>query len=170
MNYRSILVFCFLAFSSMGMKAQDAFHYTLFDFTEIAMNPSLAGGFEGTARAGGLFREQDFGLSVGQYRNPVGFLDAPIIKGFRKYDWIGIGMYYLYDQQRYQNLSTDVDLITNKIYGGISYHFALDKKYKTDSPFLKTLFRFLNILKFPAPALEFNDSDGIKTVWYWIYY
>jgi len=43
-------------------------------------------------------------------------------------------------------------------------------KIKTDSPFLKTLFRFLNILKFPAPALEFNDSDGIKTVWYWIYY
>ena len=100
MNYRSLLVICFLTLSGFALKAQDAFHYTLFDFTEIAMNPALAGGFEGTARAGGLFREQDYGLLAGQYRNPVGFLDAPIIKGFRKNDWIGIGMYYMYDQQR----------------------------------------------------------------------
>lgn len=108
------------------LNGQDAFHYTLYDYTGITTNPALAGSFEGTARAGGIFRDQDFGLEIGQYRNPVVYLDAPIIKGFGETHWVGLGMYYMYDVQKYD----DVNLITNKIFGGMSYHIGLDKKYK----------------------------------------
>jgi type IX secretion system PorP/SprF family membrane protein len=132
MNVKSLLVICLFFVSAISIRAQDAFHYTLFDFTEIAMNPALAGSFEGTVRAGGIFREQDFGLQIGQYRNPVLFLDAPVIRGFKKNDWIGIGMYYMYDQQRFDQFDSDtnIDLITTKIFGGLSYHLGLDKKNK----------------------------------------
>jgi type IX secretion system PorP/SprF family membrane protein len=108
------------------LKSQDAFRYTLFDYTEIAMNPSLAGSFEGTIRGGGIFREQDFGLEIGQYRNPVVYLDAPVIRGFGKTHWIGIGMYYMHDVQKYD----EVNLVTNKIFGGLAYHIGFDKDYK----------------------------------------
>lgn len=126
MKFKLLLVLTICTLSVATLKSQDAFHYTLFDFTEVAMNPALAGSFEGTIRGGGIFREQDYGLAIGQFRNPVVYLDAPVIRGFGKNDWIGIGMYYMYDLQKID----DVNLITNKIFGGLSYHIPLDKKLK----------------------------------------
>jgi len=39
-------------------------------------------------------------------------------------------------------------------------------KIETDRPFLKTLFFFLNMVKVPAPAVEFNSLG--KTKWHWL--
>lgn len=36
----------------------------------------------------------------------------------------------------------------------------------TRSPFLKTLFGMLNMVKVPAPTLEFNSQDGVR--WHWL--
>ena len=126
MKFKTLLFFSLFWGSLVSLNGQDAFHYTLFDFTGPAMNPAIAGSFEGTVRGGGLFREQDYGLQIGQFRNPVVYLDAPVIRGFGKNDWIGIGMYYMYDVQKYG----DVNLVTNKVFGGLSYHIPLDKKLK----------------------------------------
>ena len=126
MKCNALLVFFLSVFTLAGLKSQDPFHYTLFDFTGPALNPALAGSFEGTVRGGGLFREQDYGLQIGQFRNPVAYLDAPVIRGFGKNDWIGIGLYYMYDVQKY----SDVNLVTNKIFGGVSYHIPFDKKLR----------------------------------------
>lgn len=44
------------------------------------------------------------------------------------------------------------------------YYFSLDvdlSKVKTKSPFLHTLFQCLGFIKFPFPALEFNDRHGL---------
>ncbi len=136
MNKRRIVVFIFALFVSGGIYAQDAFHYTFFDMTQVALNPGLAGGFEGTARIGGVLREQDYGkgFGLGQYRSPVLFVDAPLIRGFRKQDWVGFGFAFQYDQQKFSYLY-DGNNITNAMintssFGGLSYHFALDKKRK----------------------------------------
>ncbi len=50
------------------------------------------------------------------------------------------------DRYRQYNLSFDVDLT----------------QIPTNSPYLKMLFEVLNIVKFPAPALEFNQGQGVK--------
>jgi len=126
MNIRTILVvvavFCFQGI----MKSQDPFHYTYFDMTKVAMNPAFAGSFEGTARVGLLYREQDYGFAFGQFRNPTFYIDVPVIRGFRQQDWIGVGMSYIYDEQLYE----EGKVVTIKGFGGISYHLAFDKKAK----------------------------------------
>lgn len=61
---------------------------------------------------------------------------------------------------------TDPNLIRYK-----QYYLSPDidfTKIKTKSPFLKTLFTFLNLFKIPAPALEYN-SQG-KLSWHWIHF
>lgn len=126
MKFKLLLLVLLISGALSGLKAQDSYHYTLFDFTEIAMNPALAGSFEGTVRGGGIFREQDFGLTVGQYRNPLAYLDLPVIRGFAKSHWIGIGMFYQYDVQAI----SDKNLITNKFFGGLAYHIGFDKENK----------------------------------------
>ncbi|HHH52761.1 MAG TPA: type IX secretion system membrane protein PorP/SprF, partial [Bacteroidetes bacterium] len=101
---------------------------------QVALNPALSGSFEGTARIGGLFREQDFLLHSGQYRSPILFADAPLIRGFRKYDWVGFGIAFQYDEQPFtygdENFSYNNKLVTSTTIGGLSYHLALDKKRK----------------------------------------
>ncbi len=137
----------------LGLSAQDNFHYTNFDFAKSALNPALAGGFEGTVRLGGLTREQDFGLSFGQFRTPIINIDAPIFRGFRKYDWVGFGISYQYSQAKYND-----DVMVNSTFvGGLSYHFALDSKRKnviaigvqsgTNSGYVGNLFSFYSDVK-----------------------
>ncbi len=58
MNKKTITIYILSVFFSVNVIAQDAFHYTYFDMTQVALNPALAGNFQGTARVGGLFREQ----------------------------------------------------------------------------------------------------------------
>lgn len=126
MNCRSFAFLIILIFSGVIISAQDGFRYTFFDRTPLTLNPGLAGGFEGTVRVGVLLREQDFGLQSGQYQTPVIFADAPLIKGFRKYDWIGFGISYQYDKQSVASNN----LTETTINGGLSYHFSFDKNRK----------------------------------------
>ncbi len=143
----------FMLTMGLGLSAQDNFHYTNFDFTQAALNPALAGGFEGTVRLGGLTREQDFGLSIGQFRTPIIGVDAPIIKGFRQYDWVGFGVSYQYSQAKYHN----DNMVNSTFVGGLSYHFSLDDKRKnviaigvqsgTTSGYVGNMFSFYSDVK-----------------------
>jgi len=136
MNKNIIYIFLLSVFFSFSGSSQDAFHYTYFDMTEVALNPALAGGFEGTVRLGGLFRGQDYGLSLGQYNSPVFYIDAPLIRGLRKQDWIGFGFSMQSDDQAFSYFNPKTSSTINNKFstitsiGGLSYHFALDKKRK----------------------------------------
>lgn len=112
-----------------SLNGQDSFRYTFFDFVPLTTNPALAGSFEGTVRVGTLIREQDYGLRFGQYETPDIYLDAPLIRGFRKQDWIGFGINLQRDQQKSVDADNNVStlIITNTM-GGLTYHFAIDKK------------------------------------------
>lgn len=49
------------------------------------------------------------------------------------------------------------------------YYLSLDvdlTKIKTGSPFLKTVLHMVNVIKIPAPALEYNGQAGVK--WHWV--
>jgi type IX secretion system PorP/SprF family membrane protein len=126
MEFRNFTIIIVLILAWNSLYSQDAFRYTFFDRTPLTLNPGLAGGFEGTVRIGAMLREQDFGMEPGQYQTPVLFADAPLIRGFRKYDWVGFGVSYQIDNQR---VATN-NLVQNTMSGGLSYHFSFDRKRK----------------------------------------
>ena len=126
MKLRNFTFIVILLLTTGALSSQDAFRYTFFDRTPLTLNPGLAGGFEGTVRIGAMLREQDYGLEPGQYQSPVLFADAPLIKGFRKYDWVGFGVSYQLDNQKVASNS----IVQNTMTGGLSYHFSFDRRRK----------------------------------------
>jgi type IX secretion system PorP/SprF family membrane protein len=126
MILRILTTLFFIVLLNGILISQDGFRYTFFDKTPLTLNPGNAGSFEGTVRLGVIHRDQDYGLNPGQYQSPLGFVDAPIIRGFRKQDWIGFGVSFQYDNQA----TAANNLKQSTFSGGLSYHFAIDKNRK----------------------------------------
>jgi len=115
------LLFVFLGLSTVG-KAQDV-HFSLYNMSPLSMNPALTGAFYGTVRVGAIYRNQYQAVGgFAKYSTPDLYIDAPIIRGFRKQDWVGIGANILQDE-------TSIAKLKNTNFGlSGSYHFALDKQ------------------------------------------
>lgn len=120
MKFSRLLPILVLLFCCLGLSAQDV-HYTLFNMSPLRTNPALTGAFNGTARLGGIYRGQWFNLDASM-STPSFYADAPIIRGFRDKDWVGVGFNFLSDQAGPFDLKTSL--------GGLSasYHLAVDKK------------------------------------------
>ncbi len=111
----------------LSMAAQDI-HFTQFQYVPLSVNPAQTGLFEGTFRISGLYRSQWFGSGNGSikngYQTPVLHVDLPI-KGFRKQDWIGVGLNIHQDR-------AGVGILTNSLAGfNGAYHIGFDKKGTT---------------------------------------
>ena len=120
MNLSRLLFFVGILFSLNGLHAQDI-HYTLFNMSPLSTNPALTGAFNGSIRVGGIYRSQFYTIS--NYTTPSFYADAPVLRGFRDNDWIGVGIMFLSDQ------AGDINKLTTSV-GGLSasYHLALNKK------------------------------------------
>ncbi len=122
LNRLLLLAFCIMV--SNGLKAQQYVHFTQFTYVPLSINPAQTGHFEGSYRVGGLFRSQWQTGAVKGYQTPVIYVDVPI-NGFRKQDWIGIGL----------NLQRDgagSALLNNTLVGlNGAYHMGLDMKQNT---------------------------------------
>ena len=103
-----------------GLWAQDI-HFTQYYMSPMTLSPALVGKFEGTARIGGIYRDQ-WSSVVKAYRTPSAWVDAPIIRGFRKKDWIGVGFVLYQDKAGVTALSHGAAKL------GAAYHLALDRK------------------------------------------
>lgn len=115
-NFLAVFVLCF---SAVLLKGQDL-HFTNFRLAPMTVNPALAGAFEGTFRIGGIYRGQ--WLDVNGYKTPALYADAPIIRGLRKNDWVGVGISFFSDKAGIGGL-TDTGGSLNA-----AYHFGLDPK------------------------------------------
>lgn len=113
----------FLVLSLGGIKAQDV-HFTMFNMSPLTLNPALAGAYYGTARVGGIYRDQWASFLPNQFTTPAFFIDAPIVRGFRKNDWVGIGIVTINDKAGTSRLRTQGSLLT------AAYHASLDKRGK----------------------------------------
>lgn len=117
-----LLLFLSLVVTIETLQAQDI-HYSLFNMSPLTLNPALTGAFEGTARVGGIYRDQwGLGFLQNQYTTPSFYIDAPIIRGFRKSDWVGIGLVLVSDKAGSAKLETNINALS------ASYHLALNKK------------------------------------------
>lgn len=111
---------------SLNLGAQDL-HFTLFDLAPHNVNPGLIGSYEGTFRVGGIVRDQyfksnEFSSSSEPFLTASIYADGNVLRGFRKKDWIAVGINFAQDlernsvyKNRFQNLSA-------------AYHFSLGKK------------------------------------------
>jgi len=112
------LFFLFLG----SLTAQDI-HFTQFYLSPITTNPGNTGNYYGSVRVGGIYRGQLYSTSsIGNYKTPLVYLDAPIITGFRKKDWVGIGA------TLYQDKTGVAGLTNSGIFFSAAYHLALGSK------------------------------------------
>ncbi|MEM6398071.1 MAG: PorP/SprF family type IX secretion system membrane protein [Bacteroidota bacterium] len=124
MRLRTLLILSVLLWAGQTteLKAQDV-HYTLHNMAPIWLNPAKTGGFLGSVRVGGIYRGQWYGLNGAQ--TPTLFVDAPIIRGLRKQDWIGVGFSLISDEIGATSINTTSTGVS------ASYHFAVDKERNT---------------------------------------
>lgn len=127
---KRFLLALLFAGTSLWAVGQDI-HFTQFNMSPLTINPALTGGFYGSFRIGGLYRDQ----WVGTYKTPSFYIDSPILKGFRDQDWVGVGMMFYQDQgiseYNLNNKSRRGKIIQGGALASIAYHLALDKKRKT---------------------------------------
>ena len=103
-----------------SLQAQDI-HWSLYQMSPLTLNPALTGAFNGTARVGGIYRDQSrVGLENG-FTTPSFYVDAPILNVGKK-DWVGVG------GMIYNDEAGSVGLGTVGAYLSASYHKALNKK------------------------------------------
>lgn len=146
MKLKTLLCLVFFLFSIGIMNAQDI-HFSQYSLSPMTMNPAKAGSFKGTFRVGGIYRDQWGSMMQNQYRTPSFYVDAPIVRGFRKKDWIGVGVHFLNDQSgSFQYQQTNIG-------ASLAYHIALDSKRK-------------NILTIGGQASQNQRrADGTKLVY-----
>jgi len=121
MKTKSYLLGLFLLATSYLAIGQDI-HFTNYDFGPLSVNPAQAGSFLGSVRASGIARDQFSSFIDNPWRTGMLSVDAPLDFGFRKQDWIGVGLSLLQDQVG------DVNFKTSGIQINLAYHLALDKK------------------------------------------
>jgi len=120
MFWKKILLVLSLLTLMSDLWSQDL-HFTYFEMSPMTFNPAQTGSFNGTIRLNGHFRGQ--WLGTGGYKTPAFSIDSPVIKGLRKYDWVGAGISFFNDDAGSGNLVTS---------GGglnVAYHFGFDKNY-----------------------------------------
>lgn len=131
---RPLLLGCLLCLTC-HITAQDL-HWTLFTYSPLTLNPAFTGAYEGSFRVGGIARDQapspsysNFAASGADGFNGNNtflsynfYIDAPIITGFRKQDWVGIGATF------YSDKAGALSLGQNYFQGSVAYHIGLNKK------------------------------------------
>ncbi|MBK8701541.1 MAG: type IX secretion system membrane protein PorP/SprF [Saprospiraceae bacterium] len=112
-----------IAFMFYGDLSSQGIHFSYLEFAPQSVNPGLIGGFLGSYRGTGIYRSQyNNGAEVKGYNTFELGIDVPIIRGFRKQDWIGGGISLNSDKR---GLFSFTDTYSRL---GLSYHFSLDKK------------------------------------------
>ncbi|KXK38901.1 MAG: type IX secretion system membrane protein PorP/SprF [Saprospiraceae bacterium] len=138
---RMKVLFCaFLGFVLMcsDSSAQDL-HYSYYHFTPLSVNPANTGAFHGSYRIGGIYTSKDGAISDRSFKNFSLTADAPISRGLRKQDWIGIGVQA--DVLNALNGAGDISAATEStgdkyaqnwtfIKMSAAYHLSFDKNQK----------------------------------------
>ncbi len=97
---RQYLTFCLFGLGmlfSTGLAGQDA-HFTLYNQTPLVFNPAQTGGFYGSYRIAGIYRDQYRSVFSNAYKSLSFSADVPIIRGFREQDWVGVGVMFFMDR------------------------------------------------------------------------
>lgn len=120
---RILIAICALVFATLPARSQDI-HFTLYDMAPLVFNPAETGGFYGSYRLSGIYRDQwlsVFGVPD-EFKTPSFSVDVPVIKGFRDQDWVGVGVMF------YGDKAGSLGLTNSAFKLSAAYHLALNKK------------------------------------------
>ena len=122
MQLKKYFLLIFLATIFLAPTKGQDFHYTQYFMSPLGVNPALAGAYNGSYRINGIYRDQYRGSATRPFGGFSFNVDAPIVRGLRKQDWIGVGLRM--ESNKAGALGQKINL-----YGlGVAYHLALDKK------------------------------------------
>ena len=89
----------------------------------LTLNPALTGAYEGTFRIGGIYRDQWTSVvQSAKYTTPSVYLDAPLVRGFGKNDWLGAGAVIVSDKSGTAGLTNTTALLS------LAYHLGIGNK------------------------------------------
>ncbi len=120
-SYKLFILLVFSIFSVQYAMGQD-FLFSQYDFMPQVYNPAQTGDYYGSVRIGGIYRDQGFAVTSDEYNTPGFFIDAPIMTGFKKQDWIGIGATFVQDNAGVARLKT------GEVRFSLAYHLGLDNR------------------------------------------
>lgn len=117
------VVFGLLLVLHFGVSRGQDIHFTLHGMTPLAFNPANTGGFYGSYRISGLYRDQYRSVTGnGAFSTATFSVDVPVIRGFKETDWVGVGMFF------YSDKSGDAGLTQSTFKISAAYHWSMNKK------------------------------------------
>src|SRR5688572_1409637 len=124
MIHRLAMRFVCALFLTLGFQlvySQDI-HFTLHQMTPLAFNPAHTGAFYGSYRVSALYRDQYRTVAgKGAFSTPTFSIDAPIIRGFKETDWVGVGLFFYTDKSGTAGLTQQAFKVS------AAYHLAMNK-------------------------------------------
>lgn len=124
MNLKSTLFSALFLFCLGTLSAQDI-HNTLFNYNPLHINPANTGAFAGTARVGGIYRNQGASIPNSKaFSTPAFFVDAPILMVGKRH-WVGVGAMF------YQDNAGTLGQKTSSFQLSGAFHYSMDKKSNT---------------------------------------
>ncbi|MBK8519102.1 MAG: PorP/SprF family type IX secretion system membrane protein [Saprospiraceae bacterium] len=134
-----ILVSWTLVIFSLQVAFTQELHYSYYHFTPLNVNPANAGAFSGSYRISGIFSDKQAAITSRPFRTFTLSADAPIVRGIRKQDWIGIGIEMdvvgksglnldALDRTDFPGDATGSTQSWTFMKIGAAYHLSLDKK------------------------------------------
>ncbi len=103
-----------VAFTTAKAFAQDI-HFTQFDAAPLTINPAFTGGFNGTVRAAGIYRDQWRSVTI-PFVTYSFSVDAPLVHELSGDDYLAGGL------QFYNDKAGDGNLSNTSILGSVAYH------------------------------------------------
>lgn len=134
--YKISIVSMLLSMCYGTLLAQPDMDFTNYEITPTFFNPAASGGFNGTARAGLIFRDQhefNSSSSATPFRTLGLAVDAPLLFGLKKTHWIGAGLTIISDRvglgSAGQGAAQTLSQNWNRFAPSVAYHIGLDKKF-----------------------------------------
>jgi type IX secretion system PorP/SprF family membrane protein len=127
MQIKNLLILI-AAFWTLQHAVAQNIHFSQFNMSPQTLNPALTGAFQGTVRINGIYREQYRSAMTNgsdRFTTPSLSVDANIMRGLRRKDWISGGIMLFSDK------AGSVSLSQNAFKLAAAYHLALDKKATT---------------------------------------
>lgn len=135
MRFKILHIVLLISCLNVYLIGQDL-HFSYYQFTPLNVNPANAGAFSGSYRVSGIYSDKQAAITPRPFQTLTVSADAPIIRGIRKQDWIGVGVQAdLIGRSGLNDFSADPGTANPRpiqsmtfIKVGLAYHLSLDKK------------------------------------------
>ncbi len=166
-------ILIFMIFGSFTtLNAQDI-NYTQYEMVPVFINPANTGGYSGTFRVGGIYRDRAPSIE-GSYKTPFLALEMNFGFAFRKQDWTALSISFLQDRSGVINLGKGGfmasgayhlgigkgDLAIGATFGGVSLSAKDPDKASFRDALASGASSSPDLMKLQQGKADYNDISG----------